>query len=131
VLKAILNADMIVVDPEASTPAAAEPARSRFARQFASRREDSACNIATHRRDGFVFLLLRQRLRNVRIMFDVILCNENDKTLPEGSLWVRADEKTLSDSRAAARSDRQSSRGGTIRQTGTYPVRDLDEYTIR
>ncbi len=33
-------------------------------------------------------------------VFDVILCNENySQPLPDGSLWVRADEKTLSDSR--------------------------------
>jgi len=33
-------------------------------------------------------------------VFDAILCNENyDRPLPVGSLWVRADDKTLADSR--------------------------------
>jgi hypothetical protein len=34
-------------------------------------------------------------------LFDVVLCNQNHSTpLPRGTEWVRADQKTLTDSRA-------------------------------
>jgi 2-phospho-L-lactate transferase/gluconeogenesis factor (CofD/UPF0052 family) len=65
-------------------------------------------------------------------VFDVILCNENhDRSLPEGSLWVRADEKTLADSRVRCADlidESQPWRHDSIKLALTLSA-ILDEYT--
>jgi uncharacterized cofD-like protein len=107
VLKAILNADMIVVGP-GSLYTSLLPnllVHDLLGAVQASRATKVyVCNIATQAGETDLYSCddhVRALEEHVGDhVFDVILCNENySQPLPEGSQWVRADEKTLSDSR--------------------------------
>ncbi|MDD2920702.1 MAG: YvcK family protein [Anaerolineales bacterium] len=107
VIRAILNADVIVVGP-GSLYTSILPnllVRDLLAALHVSRAvKIYVCNIATQpgETDAFTCYDHVRALENHigEDLFDVILCNNNyDGEIGE-SQWVRADEKTLSDSRA-------------------------------
>jgi uncharacterized cofD-like protein len=107
VIKAILNADMVVVGP-GSLYTSLLPnllvqdllgaiQASRAVKVYVS-------NIATQRGETDLYSChdhvraLEEHIGDR--LFDVVLCNDNyEGQLPDDSQWVRADEKTLSDSR--------------------------------
>lgn len=107
VIKAILGAEVIVVGP-GSLYTSLLP-NLLVPDLLASLRATRAikiyiCNIATQEgeTDSFnVFDHVRALEEHIGAdVFDVILCNNNyEGTLNEASVWVRADEKTLSDER--------------------------------
>jgi len=108
VLKAILNADMIVVGP-GSLYTSLLPnllVHDLLGAIQASRAvKVYVCNIATQSGETDVYTVhdhvsaLEEHVGNR--LFDVLLCNQNHEgKLDEGSLWVRADDVTLSDERA-------------------------------
>jgi uncharacterized cofD-like protein len=107
VIKALLNADMIVVGP-GSLYTSLLPnllVKDLLGALQASRAlKVYVCNIATQSGEtdmysGFDHFRALEEHIGDRI-FDVILCNDNHEgQLAEDSQWVRADEKTLSDSR--------------------------------
>jgi uncharacterized cofD-like protein len=107
VLKALLSADMIVVGP-GSLYTSLLPnllVHDLLGAIQASRAVKTyVCNIATQAGETDLYSChdhVRALEEHVGDhVFDVILCNENhDRPLPEGSLWVRADEKSLADPR--------------------------------
>ena len=107
VIKAILNADMIVVGP-GSLYTSLLPnllVQDLLGAIHASRAvKVYVCNIATQTGETDLYSCydhVRALEEHVGdSLFDVVLCNENyGGQLNEGSQWVRTDEKTLSDSR--------------------------------
>jgi uncharacterized cofD-like protein len=108
VIKALLNADMIVVGP-GSLYTSLLPnllVHDLLGAIQASRAvKVYVCNIATQSGETDVYTVydhvhaLEEHVGDR--LFDVLLCNDNYKgSLAEDSSWVRADEKTLSDARA-------------------------------
>jgi uncharacterized cofD-like protein len=106
VIKAILNADMIVVGP-GSLYTSILPnllVHDLLAATHASRATKIyVCNIATQSGETD-FFSCHDHVRALEShigenMFDVILCNDNYENDIGSSQWVYADEKTLSDSR--------------------------------
>jgi uncharacterized cofD-like protein len=107
VLKAILNADMIIVGP-GSLYTSLLPnllVQDLLGAIHAGRAlKVYVCNIATQAGETDVYTCsdhVRALEEHVgENLFDIILCNDNyEGQLSEDSQWVRADEKTLSDSR--------------------------------
>ena len=110
-LKAILNADMIVVGPgslyTSLLPNLLVP--DLLGAIHASRAlKVYVCNIATQSGETDTYsghdhvLALEEHIGEK--LFDIILCNDNyEGRLDEGSQWVLADEATLSDARAPCR----------------------------
>ncbi len=106
VIKAILNADMIVVGP-GSLYTSILPnllVHDLLAAIHASRATKTyVCNIATQSGETDFFSCydhVRALENHIgENMFDVILCNDNYENNIGSSQWVYADEKTLSDSR--------------------------------
>jgi len=107
VLKAILNADMIVVGP-GSLYTSLLPnllVKDLLGAMQASRAvKVYICNIATQAGETDTYTCydhvrsLEEHLGDS--IFDVVLCNDNyDGQLNENSLWVRVDEKSLTDDR--------------------------------
>lgn len=108
VIKAILNADVIVVGP-GSLYTSLLPnllVNDLLAAMHASRAiKIYVCNIATQSGETDAFTCydhVRALEGHVgEDLFDVILCNDNyEGVIDKASTWVRADEKTLSDSRS-------------------------------
>ena len=108
VLKAILNADMIVIGP-GSLYTSILPnllVQDLLGAIRASRAiKVYVCNIATQSGETDLFSCydhIRALEEHVGDnLFDVVLCNSNyEGALNEGSQWVKADEKILADSRA-------------------------------
>ena len=108
VLKAILNADMIVIGP-GSLYTSILPnllVQDLLGAIRASRAiKVYVCNIATQSGETDLFSCydhVRALEEHVGDnLFDVVLCNSNyEGALNEGSQWVKADEKILADSRA-------------------------------
>jgi uncharacterized cofD-like protein len=107
-LKAILNADMIVVGP-GSLYTSLLPnllVQDLLGAIRASRAlKVYVCNIATQSGETDLYSCYdHTRALEEHVgdkLFGVILCNDNyERQLNEGSQWVRADEKTLADPRA-------------------------------
>ena len=107
VLKAILNADMIVVGP-GSLYTSLLPnllVRDLLGAVHASRAlKVYVCNIATQSGETDLYSCYdHTRALEEHVgdrLFGVILCNDNyEGQLNEGSQWVRTDEKTLADQR--------------------------------
>ena len=107
-LKAILNAELIVVGP-GSLYTSLLPnllVRDLLAAIHASRAiKIFVCNIATQTGETDSYSChdhVRALEEHIgEDLFDVVLCNQNHSTpLPRGTEWVRADQKTLTDSRA-------------------------------
>lgn len=107
-LKAILNAELIVVGP-GSLYTSLLPnllVRDLLAAIHASRAiKIFVCNIATQTGETESYSChdhVRALEEHIgEDMFDVVLCNQNhDVSLPRGTEWVRADQKTLTDARA-------------------------------
>lgn len=108
VLKAILSADLIVVGP-GSLYTSILPnllVRDVLASLHSSRAlKIFISNIATQAGETDAYSChdhvraLEEHLGED--VFDIVLCNNNQNgSLPDGSAWVRADERTMSDSRA-------------------------------
>ena len=108
VIKAILNADMVVVGP-GSLYTSLLPnllVKDLLGAIHASRAvKVYVCNIATQSGETDMYSCydhvraLEEHLGDS--VFDVLLCNDNyEGSLSDDSQWVRADEKTLSDSRS-------------------------------
>ncbi|MBI5934323.1 MAG: YvcK family protein [Chloroflexi bacterium] len=107
-LKAILNAELIVVGP-GSLYTSLLPnllVRDLLAAIHASRAiKIFVCNIATQTGETDSYSC-HDHVRSLEEhigedLFDVVLCNQNHSTpLPRGTEWVRADQKTLTDSRS-------------------------------
>ena len=108
VIKAILNADMIVVGP-GSLYTSLLPnllVKDLLGAIHASRAvKVYVCNIATQSGETDMYTCydhtraLEEHLGDS--VFDVLLCNDNyEGSLSDDSHWVRADENTLSDSRS-------------------------------
>lgn len=139
VLKAILNADMIVVGP-GSLYTSLLPnllVHDLLGAIQASRSvKIYVCNIATQAGETDMYSChdhVRALEEHVGDhVFDVILCNENhEKPLPDGSLWVRADEQSLADSRVRCADlidDSQPWRHDSTKLALTLSA-ILDEYT--
>lgn len=107
-LKSILNADLIVVGP-GSLYTSLLPnllVRDLLAAVRSSRAiKIFVCNIATQSGETDSFSCYDHvRALEEHIgeeLFDVVLCNDNNSiSLPSGVEWVRADQRTLSDTRA-------------------------------
>jgi len=107
-LKALLNADLIVVGP-GSLYTSLLPnllVRDLMAAIHSSRAiKIFICNIATQTGETDQYSCYDHvRALEEHIgedLFDVVLCNENHSVpLPAGTEWVRADQRTLTDSRA-------------------------------
>jgi uncharacterized cofD-like protein len=107
-LKAILNADLIIVGP-GSLYTSLLPnllVRDLLAAIHASRAiKIFVCNIATQTGETDEYSChdhVRALEEHIgEDLFDVVLCNDNHSvTLPDGSEWVSADQKTLTDTRA-------------------------------
>ena len=107
VLKAILNADMIVIGP-GSLYTSLLPnllVHDLLGAMHATRAlKVYVCNIATQTGETDMYSVYdHMRALEEHIgdsLFDIILCNDNyEGQLNEYSQWVRADEKTLADSR--------------------------------
>jgi uncharacterized cofD-like protein len=107
VLKAILNADMLVIGP-GSLYTSLLPnllVHDLLGAIHATRAlKVYVCNIATQTGETDTYTVydhagaLEEHVGES--LFDIILCNDNHEgQLDEGSQWVRADEKTLDDSR--------------------------------
>lgn len=108
VIKAILNADLIVVGP-GSLYTSLLPnllVRDLLAAVHSSRAiKIFVCNIATQTGETDEYSCYDHvRALEEHIgedLFDVVLCNDNNSTpLPSGTEWVRADQRTLTDARA-------------------------------
>jgi len=107
VIKALLNADMIVVGP-GSLYTSLLPnllVQDLLGAMHASRAvKIYICNIATQAGETDTYTCY-DHVRSLEehvgdSVFDVVLCNDNyEGQLNEGSQWVRVDEKSLSDSR--------------------------------
>ena len=108
VIKAILNADMVVVGP-GSLYTSLLPnllVKDLLGAIHASRAvKVYVCNIATQSGETDMYSCydhvraLEEHLGDS--VFDVLLCNDNyEGSLSDDSQWVRADEKTLADSRS-------------------------------
>ena len=107
-LKAILNAELIVVGP-GSLYTSLLPnllVRDLLSAIIASRAiKIFVCNIATQTGETDSYSChdhVRALEEHIgEDLFDVVLCNQNHSTpLPRGTEWVRADQKSLTDSRA-------------------------------
>ena len=107
-LKAILNAELIIVGP-GSLYTSLLPnllVRDLLAAIHASRAiKIFVCNIATQTGETDEYSCYDHvRALEAHIgedLFDVVLCNENHSApLPAGTEWVRADQKTMTDARA-------------------------------
>jgi uncharacterized cofD-like protein len=107
VLKAILNADMLVIGP-GSLYTSLLPnllVHDLLGAVHATRAlKVYVCNIATQTGETDTYTVydhvraLEEHIGDS--LFDIILCNDNHEgQLDEGSQWVRVDEKTLADSR--------------------------------
>lgn len=108
VLKAILNADLIIVGP-GSLYTSLLPnllVRDLLAAVHSSRAiKIFVCNIATQTGETDEYSCYDHvRALEEHIgedLFDVVLCNENHSApLPPGTEWVRADPRTMTDARA-------------------------------
>lgn len=107
-LKAILNADLIVVGPGSLFTSILPNllVRDLLAALHSSRAiKIFVCNVATQTGETDEYSChdhvraLEQHLGED--LFDVVLCNENySAPLPAGTEWVRADHRTLTDARA-------------------------------
>jgi len=139
VLKAILNADMVIIGP-GSLYTSLLPnllVHDLLGAIHASRAvKVYVCNIATQSGETDMFTCydhVRALEEHVGDrVFDVLLCNDNyEGQLSEDSQWVRADEKTLSDSRSyvADLTDKEHPwRHDSIKLAETL-IGILDEYT--
>ena len=107
-LKAILNADLIVIGP-GSLYTSLLP--NLLVRDLLSAIQSSraikifVCNVATQTGETDEYSCYDHvRALEEHIgedLFDVVLCNENySVSLPRGTEWVRADHRTMSDARA-------------------------------
>ena len=108
VIKAILNADLIVVGP-GSLYTSLLPnllVRDLLAAVHSSRAiKIFVCNIATQTGETDEYSCYDHvRALEEHIgedLFDVVLCNDNNSApLPSGTEWVRADSRTMTDTRA-------------------------------
>ena len=139
VIKAILNADMVVVGP-GSLYTSLLPnllVKDLLGAIHASRAvKVYVCNIATQSGETDMYSCydhvraLEEHLGDS--VFDVLLCNDNyEGSLSDDSQWVRADEKTLSDSRTyvADLTDKDHPwRHDSLKLARTL-IEILDEYT--
>jgi len=139
VIKAILNADMVVVGP-GSLYTSLLPnllVKDLLGAIHASRAvKVYVCNIATQSGETDTYSCydhvraLEEHLGDS--VFDVLLCNDNyEGSLSDDSQWVRADEKTLSDSRTyvADLTDKDHPwRHDSLKLARTL-IEILDEYT--
>jgi uncharacterized cofD-like protein len=138
-LKAVLNADMIVVGP-GSLYTSLLPnllVKDLLGAITASRAvKVYVCNIATQAGETDVYACydhVRALEEHVgEAVFDVILCNDNYQgQLNEGSQFVRADEKTLADARtycANLRDENHPWRHDSLKLAATL-VEIFNEYT--
>ncbi len=106
VIKAILNADMIVVGPGSLYTSILPNLLVHdllAAMQISRAVKIYVCNIATQsgETDSFTCYDHVRALENHvgEDLFDIIVCNDNYENNISPAQWVRADEKTLSDSR--------------------------------
>jgi len=139
VLKAILNADMIIIGP-GSLYTSLLPnllVHDLLGAIHASRAvKIYVCNIATQSGETDMYTCydhVRALEEHVGDrLFDILLCNDNyEGQLSEDSQWVRADEKTLSDSRThvADLTDKEHPwRHDSLKLAETL-IGILDEYT--
>lgn len=139
VIKAILNADMVVVGP-GSLYTSLLPnllVKDLLGAIHASRAvKVYVCNIATQAGETDMYSCydhihaLEEHLGDG--VFNVLLCNDNyEGSLSDDSQWVRADEKTLSDSRSyvADLTDKNNPwRHDSLKLAKTL-IEILDEYT--
>lgn len=139
VLKAILNADMIVVGP-GSLYTSLLPnllVHDLLGAMQASRAvKVYVCNIATQTGETDLY----SSYDHIRVLgehvggqlFDILLCNDNYRgQLNPASQWVRADEKTLADPRVRCADlvdDNHAWRHDSIKLTEAL-IEILDEYT--
>jgi len=139
VLKAILNADMVIVGP-GSLYTSLLPnllVQDLLGAIHASRAVKAyVCNIATQSGETDLYSCydhvraLEEHIGDS--VFDVVLCNDNyEGQLSEDSQWVRADEKSLSDSRSycADLTDKDHPWRHNSSKLAEILIEILDEYT--
>jgi len=139
VLKALLNADMIVIGP-GSLYTSLLPnllVQDLLGAIHASRAvKVYICNIATQSGETDKYSCY-DHVRSLEEhvgdnVFDILLCNDNyEGQLSEDSQWVRADEKTMSDSRTrcADLTDKNYPWRHDSRKLAETLINILDEYT--